>query len=202
VPTESLADSRLAAFSDGVFAVAITLLVLDLQVPKGTLEPLPQFLAGELSSYGLFVVSFAIVGIKWLNHHRMFERIRSADTTLTMLNLALLLGISIVPFTTALLGRYLGTPDAALASVVYGVVWTLNGVAYTLVLGYARRAGLTPTSSTPAERRVLLLYAIGPLGYAAGAALSLVSVPLAIAIYCVVVAIYVPPYGTRPKPLA
>jgi len=202
VPAESLADSRIAAFSDGVFAVAITLLVLDLQVPKGPLERLPVFLAGEASSYVLFVLSFAIIGIKWLNHHRLFARIRRADTTLIVLNLVLLLGISVVPFTTALLGRYLTTPDAPLASVVYGVVWTLNGIAYTLVLGYAQRSGLAPAASTLAERRVFLLYAIGPLGYAVGAAISYVSIPLAIAIYCLVVAAYIPPYGRRAKPAA
>jgi uncharacterized membrane protein len=199
VPAESLTDSRIAAFSDGVFAVAITLLVLDLQVPKGTLEPLPQLLASEASSYVLFVVSFAIIGIKWLNHHRMLEQIRRADTTLILLNLVLLLGISVVPFTTALLGRYLGTPDATLASVVYGIVWVLNGIAYSVMLGYAQRAGLT-ASSTPRDRRTFVLYVLGPVGYALGTVLSFASVPVAIAVYCAVVCVYIPSYGPAAKP--
>ncbi len=199
MPAESLADSRLAAFSDGVFAVAITLLVLDLQVPKRVLEPLPQFLAGEASSYVLFVVSFAIIGVKWLNHHRMLEHIRRADTTLIVLNLVLLLGISVVPFTTALLGRYLGTPDATLASVVYGVAWVLNGIAYSVMLGYAQRSGLT-APPTAGDRRTFVLYVVGPIGYALGAVLSFASVPVAIAVYCVVVCAYIPSYGQAAKP--
>jgi uncharacterized membrane protein len=148
------------------------------------------------------VLSFAIIGIKWLNHHRLFALIRSADTTLIVLNLVLLLGISVVPFTTALLGRYLTTPDAPLASVVYGIVWTLNGIAYTLVLGYAQRNGLAPAPRTTAERRVFLLYVIGPFGYAVGAAVSFFGIPLALAIYALVVAAYIPPYGRRAKPIA
>jgi uncharacterized membrane protein len=195
VDDDNLADSRIAAFSDGVFAVAITLLVLDLHVPSDHLVPLRELLHAETASYVLFVVSFAIVGIKWLNHHRMLQQIRRADTTLTLLNLALLLGVSVVPFTTALLGHYLATPDAALASAVYGIVWTLNGMTYTAVLGYAQRAGLTvDDGNTPAERRVFQLYALGPLGYAFGAAMSFVSVPVAIGIYCVVVSVYIVPY--------
>jgi len=195
VREEPLDQSRIASFSDGVFAVAITLLVLNLQVPQGGRgEPLRDLLRSEWSSYLIFIVSFAIVGIKWLNHHRMFSRIRRADTTLIVLNLALLLGVTVVPFTTALLAHYMQTPDAAAASMFYGIVWTLNGVAYTLVLAYAQRRGfMTPGARSPASRRMLWLYALGPVGYAVGAALSFVNVYAAIALYCLVVSAYILP---------
>lgn len=202
VQEETLGQSRVAAFSDGVFAVAITLLVLDLQVPKGaTIVPLPELLRSELPSYIVFAVSFAIVGIKWLNHQRMFARIRRADTTLIMLNLLLLAGVTVVPFTTALLARYIPTPYAALASLVYGLMWTLNGVAYTLVLGYALRRGLTTTDRrSPAARRMFRLYALGPIGYAVGAVFSFVNVYISLVIYCVVVSAYILP-PPRPERL-
>lgn len=198
---ESLGGSRLAAFSDGVFAVAITLLVLDLHVPRaGQAETLGTLLRSELGGYVVFVLSFAIIGIKWLNHHRLLARIRGADTTLIVLNLILLLGISIVPFTTALVAHYLRTPDAGLASMLYGIVWMANGVAYTLVLGYAQRRGLTVTDGrSVSERRMLRLYVLGPIGYAVGAALSFIDVYGALALYAVVVSAYIipPPRARR-----
>lgn len=197
---ESLGGSRLAAFSDGVFAVAITLLVLDLHVPRADQsESLGTLLRSEFGAYVVFFLSFAIVGIKWLNHHRMLSRMRGADTTLILLNLMLLLGVTIVPFTTALLARYLRTPDAALASMLYGLVWTVNGLAYTLVLGYAQRQGFTIADGRSAsERRMLRFYALGPIGYAIGSALSFVDVYSALALYAVVVSAYIiPPPRTR-----
>lgn len=192
---KTLGQSRVAAFSDGVFAVAITLLVLNLQVRGGARpEPLHELLRAELPNYVVFVVSFAMVGIKWLNHHRMFERIRRVDTTLVLLNLLLLLAVTVVPFTTALLGSYLRTPDAAPAAMLYGLVWMVNGMAYTLVWAYASRRGYTaPEADTVAARRTLVLYALGPVGYAVGAALSFVNAYAAIALYCIVISAYVAP---------
>lgn len=198
---ESLGGSRLAAFSDGIFAVAITLLVLDLHVPSpGQAVSLGTLLRGEFGSYVVFCISFGIVGIKWLNHHRLLARIGAADTTLIMLNLWLLFGVTIVPFTTALVARYLRTPDAATATMLYGLVWMMNGFAYTFVLGYAQRRGLTLVDGRSAsERRMLRLYALGPIGYAVGAALAFVDVYAALALYVVVVSAYIipPPRGRR-----
>jgi uncharacterized membrane protein len=188
VPEETLGQSRVAAFSDGVFAVAIVLLILDLHVPSATPgEPLRELLRTELPSALMFVLSFAIVGITWLKHQRMFARIRRADTALIVLNLLLLLGVTVVPFTTALLARYLQTADAAPASMLYGIVWTLSAFVFAAMLGYAQRRGLTTTDRrSPAARRMLRVYALAPLGYAAGAALSFLSVYAAIAVYCAV----------------
>lgn len=198
---ESLGGSRLAAFSDGIFAVAITLLVLDLHVPRpDQAESLGALLRSGFGSYVVFCISFGIVGITWLNHHRLLARIRGADTTLIMLNLWLLFGVTIAPFTTALIARYLRTPDAAGATMLYGLVWMMNGLAYTFVLGYAQRRGLTVMDGRSAsERRMLRLYALGPIGYALGAALAFVDVYAALALYVVVVSAYIipPPRARR-----
>jgi uncharacterized membrane protein len=87
----------------------------------------------------MFVTAFVIVGINGLNHHRLFALIERVDTPLKLLNLFLLLGICIVPFTTAMIAKCMITPDD-LVSAIYGVVWTINGFLYTSILVYARAA--------------------------------------------------------------
>jgi Endosomal/lysosomal potassium channel TMEM175 len=110
---EPLSSSRLVGFSDGVFAVVITLLVLNIQVPSETIS-LHTLVSRQFPSYVIFIVTFAMVGIKWLNHHRLFALIRRVDITLNILNLLLLLGICAVPFIAAMIAKYMTTSDAAL----------------------------------------------------------------------------------------
>jgi uncharacterized membrane protein len=189
VRDETVDASRVVGFSDGVFAVAITLLVLNIQVPDASIS-LRDLIARQSPSYVVFVVSFLMVGVKWMNHHRMFSHIRRVDTTLNLLNLLLLLGICAVPFTAALIAKYAPTPDGAFASLIYGVVWALNGVLYTAILFYARRTGL---SEAAPSRRTMLLYALGPAGYLIAAGLSFFNVYAGIALYLVIVSLYVYP---------
>ena len=105
--------ARIEAFSDGVFAIAITLLVLDLKVPRGMAEgrDLLAALVGQWPAYLAFVTSFATIGIMWINHHRMFTLIGRTDDGLLVLNGLLLLGVTFVPFPTGVLAEY--TPRAA-----------------------------------------------------------------------------------------
>jgi uncharacterized membrane protein len=187
---EPLDASRLVGFSDGVFAVAITLLVLNLQVPAESMH-LRILLRQQAPGYVMFVVTFVMVGIKWLNHHRLFAMISRVDTMLNILNLLLLLGICVVPFTTAMLARYMTTPDAAYASAIYGAVWTINGFLYTAILMYARRSGCI--ERTAATGRLVRLYTVGPLGYLVAIGISFLSVYAGIALYLVLVSLYVPP---------
>src|SRR5690348_10117444 len=95
--------ARIEAFSDGVFAVAATLLVLDLKVPHDAAggQGLVRALAGEWPAYLAFVTSFAFIGIMWINHHRLFTLIRRSDNLLLVFNGLLLLGVTFVPFATA-----------------------------------------------------------------------------------------------------
>lgn len=193
---EPLRTSRLIGFSDGVFAVVITLLVLNIQVPGEPIS-LHSLIARQAPNCIMFVITFAMIGVKWLNHHRLFELIRRVDTTLNILNLLLLLGICAVPFTTALIAKYLNTPDAAFASTIYGIVWTINGFLYTAILVYALRRGLTETRG-PAEtyrplHRLVLLYVIGPLSYLVAIGVSFFNVYAGIALYVVIVSLYIPP---------
>jgi uncharacterized membrane protein len=191
---EPLDFSRLVSFSDGVFAVAITLLVLDIQVPEGPIG-LRQLLSAQFPHYLIFVVSFIMVGIKWLNHHRMFTLIARANTTLSILNLVLLLSICTVPFTAAIVAKYMTTPDAGLAAVVYGIVWVAVGCLYTIIYVYTEKAGLA--KPRPASRVTTILYFIGPIGYLAAIALSFVNIYAGIALNLIIVALYIPPQRAK-----
>src|SRR3954447_20216694 len=101
---ESKETARVEAFSDGVFAIAITLLVLDLRLPPGEGEGSEREFFEALvrlwPQYVAFLISFAFIGIMWMNHHRLFTYITKSDTTLMILNLLLLLGVTVVPFPT------------------------------------------------------------------------------------------------------
>ncbi len=193
--SEPLNATRLAGFSDGVFAVAITLLVLNIQVPAENIS-LRALLKQQCPGYIMFVVTFAMVGIKWLNHHRLFTMIRRVDTVLNILNLLLLLGICVVPFTAAMIAKYMTTPDAASASIIYGVVWTINGFLYMAILAHARKKGFAEESA--GTRRLLGLYMIGPLAYLIAIGISFVNIYAAIALYLAIVALYIPPQRLRP----
>jgi uncharacterized membrane protein len=198
-----MSKERMLAFSDGVFAVAITLLVLDLKVPTaghdGTPAALWPALVQQAPADVAFLVSFAIVGIKWVNHHKMFYLLDRVDDGLLFLNLFLLLFVCLVPFTTALLGAYLGTADAWLAAVVYGAVWAIGGVSFTAVWYYALRRGYLGEERVDRLVRVTLVrYALGPIGYVIGSVVALVDVDAAVAIFAIVASSYaIPSYAFR-----
>jgi uncharacterized membrane protein len=113
-----MTKNRLESCSDGVFAIVITLLVLDIKLPEGNSAGLSQALMESLPRIAAYVMSFAIIGLYWISHHRSFEVIAKVDGAVFWLNLLLLLLISFIPFPTALLGRY---PYEALPIVIYGL---------------------------------------------------------------------------------
>jgi len=111
---------RLEAFSDGVFAIAITLLVLELAVPAARgKEDLAGVLRGEWPSYFAYVVSFAIIGIMWVNHHGLMHNVARVDRPLLFFNLLLLFFVAVLPFPTALLAEHLQSDGSNVAAAVY-----------------------------------------------------------------------------------
>jgi uncharacterized membrane protein len=115
-----VSTSRLEAFSDGVIAIAITLLVLDIKVPDpGETESLAHALGQMWPNYAAYVVSFLTIGIVWINHHALVRRLREADHSVLILNLLLLMAIAVLPFTTALLAAYIREDGGHLAAAVY-----------------------------------------------------------------------------------
>src|SRR5579872_4696775 len=156
---------RVEAFSDGVFAIAITLLVLELHVPdRAAGVPLTAALAGQWPSYLAFLTSFATIGIMWINHHRMFTLIRRSDHTLLVLNGLLLLAITAVPFPTGLVAAYLPYRDARTAVMVYCGTFTAIAVFFNGLWRYASSGHrlLDPSIDRRAASAITRAYAFGP----------------------------------------
>jgi len=134
---------RLESFSDGVFAVAITLLVFNLQVPHlpGAISvpALGSALLAQWPSYLTFMTSFATILIMWASHHGIFRLVYRADTPFLFANGLLLLLVTVVPFPTSLVAQYLITPAASLACAVYAAVFVVINVAYNLLWWAAMR---------------------------------------------------------------
>jgi uncharacterized membrane protein len=159
---------RLESFSDGVFSIAMTLLVLELAVPAlknpPTAGALWSALAGQWPSYLAFVTSFFTVLIMWVNHHGIFRLVRRTDSILLFANGFLLLLVTAVPFPTALLAAYLRTPAASTACIVYGAIFVVIDLAYALLLHATRRHGghlLAPNALPEINRRLRDCYLVG-----------------------------------------
>jgi uncharacterized membrane protein len=178
---------RLEAFSDGVFAIAITLLALELPRPEG--PDLWRELGHAWESYAAFLVSFLTIGIIWLNHHALIDRIATADRTLLFLNLLLLMWTSMIPWPTGLVADRLGHDGAKAAAVVYAVVFLAMAVTFRSIWLHALRSGklaaLTPVQIAHLDRR----NAVGLTSYAVAVALAFV-VPAASLAVCFLVAAY------------
>jgi uncharacterized membrane protein len=197
--------SRLEAFSDGVFAIAATLLVLELQVPRVGSGPLwPQLLAAW-PSYAVYVVSFLTIGIIWVNHHALFALIRQVDRPILFLNLLLLMMVSLVPFPTALLGEWItDEQEAHVAGAVYGLVFLLMGVPFGQIWRYtaARPELVHEALGTERARRALWRLQAGELGYLLGIGLAFMSGLASLVVYALVALYYVAPNLPDPRRLA
>lgn len=151
---ETLAESaRVEAFSDGVFAIVITLLVLQLQAPLGRGATLPGLLH-QWPAYVAYLASFIYTGVTWVNHHQLFTRIRNVDTGLLWRNLALLLTASIIPFPTAVLGNSFqgGTrTDQVVGVIFYAILAALAASSWLLVFTYLSKTPRLLTPGTPPE---------------------------------------------------
>ena len=133
---------RVEAFSDGVYAVAITLLVLNLVVPAHAPGGLARALGDLWPAYVAYLGSFLFVGVSWVNHHNLFRRIRAVDAGFLWANMFLLLTIVPTPFPTAVLANALGAGNAAdsrTAAALYGLALALHAVGWTVIFQYSSR---------------------------------------------------------------
>jgi uncharacterized membrane protein len=186
--------SRIEAFSDGVFAIAITLLILEIRVPEQGEAHLAPALLHLWPSYLAFATSFLEIGVMWINHHRLFTMIGRTDQRLLILNLLLLLGITFVPFPTALIARHLDASDAWAAALLYNGTMVFLSIAFNLLWRYASRDRrlIDEDIDQSSVDGITRQYRFGPLIYLAllvalswNAVMTLV-VHLAVAIYFVV----------------
>ncbi len=177
--------TRLEAFSDGIFAIAITLLVLEIHVPEG--EGLWRKLGDLWPSYAGYAVSFLTIGIIWVNHHSTFGRIRTVDRTLLFLNLLLLLWVAFLPFPTALVAEHIreGT-DEDVAAAVYAGSLLLMGASFFATAVYAHRLQRLPPAVL---RAIAWRNAVGQGGYALALGLAFVNASVSLGI-CALVAVY------------
>ncbi|HSL94937.1 MAG TPA: TMEM175 family protein [Thermoleophilia bacterium] len=182
-----LPTTRLEAFSDGVMAIAITLLVLELHVPTDPQGLLHELAAGWAGYLGYFV-SFAFIGGVWIAHSHVTRFIKATDAPMLGLNLVLLLFVSFLPFTTSLLATHLDDAGRHIAVVIFGINLTLASLMVNVLVGYsARREGLAADDAAEdeleafeKERRVALLL------QAVATALGLLLPVVAVVIYLVV----------------
>ena len=183
--------ARVEAFSDAVLAIAITLLVLEIRVPVvGKDESLAHALLHLWPKYATFAVSFLTIGVMWINHHSLFERIRFVDRRLLFVNLFLLMTISFVPFPTAVLGDYVQDADAGhAAAALYGINMLFVGLGFLgLWLRLLSRPELRVANFTDDDVRLGLRRTIvGPLTYVAAIIVSFISAPAALAMYAAIV---------------
>jgi TMEM175 potassium channel family protein len=133
--------ARLETFADGVFAIAATLLIIDVSVPSELHGSLGRELLDIWPQYAGYAVSFATIGIMWVNHHRLIRQIERVDDRFLFLNLGLLACIAFVPFPTRVLAEYVQTDDARSAALLYGITLTLTAVFFNAVWLYASRGG-------------------------------------------------------------
>lgn len=184
--------SRLEAFSDGVFAIAFTLLVLDFHPPTD-LNHTAHYLLLLWPSYIAYLISVFLIGLVWANHHSVFIHIKYTNRMLTFLNVLLLAVVALLPFPTQVLADAIhSTHGLNAATFFYGLVITLGGLAHNAIWLYAiRHPQLLNKSATPAliagVRKWLFF---GPVSYAVCTLISLVLPWLAIVGYAALIIFY------------
>ena len=162
--------ARVEAFSDGVFAIAITLLILEIKVPREAGHDLWKLLLAQWPSYFAFVTSFATIGIMWINHHRMFNLIARINPMLMIRNGVLLLGVTFVPYPTAVVAAYLGHDGAKAAACFLAITYILIAFAFNFLWGYAASEQRKPRllrvpPDDPQVQAISAAYRLGPLFY-------------------------------------
>lgn len=196
---------RVEAFSDGVFAIAITLLVLTITVPPVEMASSSGAMATALlhqwPSYLAFVTSFVTVLIMWINHHNLFKLVYRTNTPLMLANGFLLLMVTAVPFPTALVSDYLLSPAAITVCAVYGGTYVLIAVAFNLLWRAVSTTGcIIPSAAAEAQsQRISHNYRFGFPLYLTATLLAFVSPYLTIAICLALWVVWVlTPYERRP----
>jgi uncharacterized membrane protein len=168
--------ARLEAFSDGVLAIAITLLILEVRVDQPPGESLAAALRHALPDIGAYAASFLQIGIIWANHHALFRVVDHVDQLLLLLNLLLLSSVSFLPLPTRLVAEHTAGADARTAVLLYGATLTLSALAYNLIWRHIVRARLLTAGVSPAFiRDVTVRYLLGLTAYAAATLVALTS---------------------------
>jgi uncharacterized membrane protein len=185
-------SGRLETFSDGVFAVAITLLALDLAAPVPGHGHLTRQLSDHWPSFAAYLVSFLAVGIIWVNHHTLFNNIAHVDRPLLFLNLLLLFFVVSIPFVTTMIADYLhhGGPDASVAAAIYEGVFVGMGVSFGVLFWWCiKHEHLKTPLPSSAIWAAVIRFGIGNVAYIAAVGIAFLS-PSAALLISGLVAVY------------
>jgi uncharacterized membrane protein len=197
-----VSTDRLEAFSDGVFAIAITLLVLEITVPEAGEGGLWHALTQEWPSFAAFAVSFLVIGIVWINHHGVIDHLQRTNRPVLYLNLLLLFSIAFLPFPTGLVAEHLDSGvDEEVAAAVYMGAMSLLAVSFSMLWTYiTRRRQELGVDLTEAEiRRRTRLFTAGTPVYLASIGIAFVS-PEAVLVISALVAVYYAGVGGMTSP--
>lgn len=196
---------RILAFSDGVFAIAITLLVLDILPTHSNNPNLLHEVASKRASYVLFVLTFMIIGIIWTNHHQMFTQIKRANHAFLLLNVVFLMWVAALPFPAALLAEYLGNPNATgtdrrTATAIYTGAFVIGALLFNLLWWYSVYGERLTGKDHDREvvRQTTWSYYVGPISYAVDFALAFIN-PAASLVLFFLLALY---YAVAPTQTA
>lgn len=191
-----MGTNRLEAFSDGVLAVAITLLVLDLHVDSDSDAGLAAQLRHQWPAFGAYGVSFFIIGAIWINHHNLFRLAVRVDRRVMVYNLLLLSFVTAIPFTTATYAAYVldGDQNARVAVLLYGGVTEGMAISFALIFARIVRGGLTDCVVRPDRyRKLLLRYGFGALIYPVITVIGLLNAPAMLVLYAATIVYYLGP---------
>jgi uncharacterized membrane protein len=179
---------RLEAFADGVFAIAATLLIIEVQLPSGDVG---RGLLDIWPSYFAYALSFLSIGIMWVNHHVVVSYVREADRAFLFINLFLLMAIAFLPFPTAVYAEHLREPGAEPAAVAYGLTFVVIASFFQLFWQYARRRLLRPDADRREVTGINRSYLPGVPLYAAATLVALWSATAALAVFAAIALVYV-----------
>jgi uncharacterized membrane protein len=188
-----MSTGRLESFSDGVLAVAITLLSLDLAVSGPGHGTLAHQLTQRWPSFASYVVSFLVIGIIWINHHSLFSNLEKIDRVALFLNLLLLLFVVAIPFATATMAEYVrvGGSDSHLAAAIYAFVSLGMGLAFAMMfLWSSSRGHFRVPLDARTRRNAFVRFSIGNLAYLVAIGLAFVSAWLTLVIVALVALYY------------
>lgn len=188
---------RVLAFSDGVFAIAITLLVLDLLPslgPDQSKMSLWQALSSRGPAYISYILSFLIIGIIWTNHHQMFTQIKRANHLFLLFNVVFLMWVAVLPFPAALLAQYLTAAPGQRRAVValYAGTFVVGALLFNLLWWYGVHNKRLTGDDTNHEvvRRTTWSYYVGPVAYLCDVGLALVSAEAGLALFLALAVFY------------
>lgn len=190
--------NRIEAFSDGVFAIVVTLLVLELKVPAlgdhGSVSELADRLLELLPKFLSWLISFIIVCKFWLNHHHVLGLARHANYAMVWLNSIFLMSQSFIPFPTAMMGEYATNP---LAVSAFGVVMAVNTLLFIALHAYILRNLLKPELVETEDPHIVLKSLVGVVSYLIGASAAWASVHAAFLLYLLTPLFFIVPPPPR-----